>query len=312
MKDIIAFIEKNHLGEVHVNKTFKELTTLKIGGKIKLYFLPYSINAFLKFYVYVKGLNIPIFIIGTGSNILASDRKYHGIVVSFKKIDVLYAVVGNYATVYAGCMMPWFVYQMANRNLGGIEFLSGIPGTLGGVVTMNAGAYGKSVSDYIISADCCDREGKIKTYTNEELLFGYRSSLVRMKDLIVLSAVFKLTERKSEEIKLTIKELMEKRKNTQPLKTLNAGCAFKNPQNFHAWALIDEVGMRGARINNAKISEKHANFFINMDNAKAKDMYKLMEITRKKVYQKFKIILINEWVLLNFKKPLKPLRKNKL
>ena len=259
---IVDYIKKNNLGEVYLNKTFYDLTTLKIGGKISLYYLPNSIENFYKFFSFASPIK-PIFIIGSGSNVLANDDDYDGIVVSFKDLPIKFTAVGNVATIYAGCKLTEFVFKIARNNLGGLEDICGIPGTIGGMVAMNAGSFGMTISDCLISADCLDRQGNIKTYSNAELLFGYRSSLVRMKDLIVISAKIKLVPKEQSLIKNLVSENMKKRLKNQPLNSMNAGCAFKNNINHSAWSLIDGVNLRGYAIDDAAVSEKHCNFLIN-------------------------------------------------
>lgn len=297
---IKKYIEENKLGRVISNKTFRDITTLKIGGSIKILYYPNSIDSFSRFFQYAQD-KTTIFIIGSGSNILASDDDYNGVVVSFKDIPIKFYRVGNIATLYSGCKLTDFIYRIAKHDLGGLEDLCGIPGSIGGMVAMNAGSFGKTISDVLISADCMDREGNIRTYTNEELMFGYRSSLIRMKDLIVITAKINLVNIEHQIIMEKIKINMKKRVDNQPLNTMNAGCAFKNHQNYSAWSLIDGVGLRGYFINDVCVSEKHCNFLINKQNGKANEMYSLIKKIKKDVKNKYSIDLIYEWVLLNFK-----------
>jgi UDP-N-acetylmuramate dehydrogenase len=296
---IKKFIENNNLGTIYENKRFKDLTTLKIGGNIKFYYLPNSMDSFSKFYSYASS-KLPIFIIGSGSNVLASDEDYSGVVVSFKNIPIKFARVGDVATIYAGCKLTEFIYRIAEVGLGGLEDLCGIPGTIGGMVAMNAGSFGTTISDVLISAECLDHDGKLATYSNKELLFGYRSSLIRMKDLIVISAKIKLIPKEQQEILEIIETNLEKRRKNQPLNTMNAGCAFKNNISHSAWSLIDGVNLRGYAIGDAQVSEKHCNFLINKSNAKAEDMFSLIKKIKKEVKDKYDIDLIYEWVLINF------------
>lgn len=296
---IKKYIEDNKLGMVYTKYSFHDLTTLKIGGRINLFYLPNSIESFYKFYRYAKDKE-PIFIIGSGSNVLANDEEYRGIVVSFKNLPIKFTVVKDIANIYAGCKLTEFIYRVAKIGLGGLEDLCGIPGTIGGMVAMNAGSFGTTISDVLISAECLDRDGNLRVYTNSELLFGYRSSLIRMRDLIVIKAKIKLFPKAHKDILNLIKANMKKRQVNQPLNTMNAGCAFKNNVKHSAWSLIDGIGLRGFAINDAKVSEKHCNFLINVNEATAKDMYDLIKKIKKDVREKYGIDLIYEWVLINF------------
>ena len=304
MTEIKNFILNNKLGRVFENKTFRDYTTLKVGGKIKMLYMPNTIDNFLKFYRFYQKFNYPLFIIGFGSNVLASDREFAGVVVSFRNLDVLYFRIGNKIKAYPGCSVVRLAHDMAKAGYAGAEFLSGIPATVGGAVYMNAGANGSEVKDILKKAELLDSEN-IKTYDNEELNFSYRKSRLQTENLIVLTADFELTPEDEKGAALRkIKEFKKIRKKSQPIEKLCAGCTFHNPPGLYAWQLIDRIGFRGYTINQAQVSVKHSNFIINNGNAKSDDMIELIKIIKEKVKERFEIDLECEWILVNFKQKL--------
>ena len=304
MDKYINYINQNSLGELYYDKTFKEITTLKVGGKVKLLYYPNSTVNFVRFYkYYIKFKDVSIFIIGNGSNVHASDDDYDGIVISFKKIKEL-VCYDNYIIASSGIMSHSISHLARDNKLSGGEFLAFIPGTIGGVVTMNASSYGCAAEDIVCKCLCIDEYGTIKWYTREELEFGYRKSLIKIKKLILLKVKMRLQKKELEEINEITNKIKMKRINSQPINYNSAGSVFKNTNTFKAWELIDSVGLRGLENNGAMISSLHPNFIINKGSAKAKDIYDLMNIIREKVYKNKNILLECEWVLINFKNEL--------
>lgn len=300
MKKYVEFIHNNKLGNIYTNKMFKDITTIKIGGKIGLLYYPNTIDNFIIFYkYYLENKDCELIIIGNGSNILASSNDYIGIVVSFKKIKHKYSLCNNIITVNSGVILMDCINYLKKRNLGGLEYLSLIPGTIGGMVKMNAGAYNSYISDRLIEIKCIDSKGNIINYKKDELIFSYRRSNID-DDLIILECTFELKEIDEKEINNTIQRIKKNRIENQPLDEYNAGSTFKNIKQIPSWKLIDGVGMRGYSIGEAYISSKHCNFLINKKNCNGEDMLMLVNKVKEKVKEKYNIELECEWIFINF------------
>ncbi|MCK9536193.1 MAG: UDP-N-acetylmuramate dehydrogenase [Bacilli bacterium] len=300
MTEIKRFILDNQLGKVFENKSFRDYTTIKVGGKIHLVYMPNTIENFLRFYEYFQKFNYPIFIIGFGSNVLASDCDFQGVVVTFRDLDVLYFRLGNKVKAYPGCSVVRLAYDSAKSGYSGAEFLSGIPATVGGAVYMNAGANGGEIKDILVKAKLLSND-EIKVYDNTELSFGYRKSRLQSENSILLEADFEfINESESGMALRKIIELKKLRRKNQPIEKLCAGCTFHNPPGLYAWQLIDRIGFRGYQINQAQVSIKHSNFLINNGNARSDDMIQLIKLIKEKVKERFDIDLECEWILVNF------------
>ena len=300
MNDLKRYILDNELGKVYENKSFKELTTLRIGGKIQLVYYPNTIDNFLTFYEFFKDLKIELFIIGAGSNIFASDKIFKGVVVSFRDLDIRYFRIEDKVTAYPGCSVVRLAYDLATSGYSGGEFLAGIPASIGGAVYMNAGANGSEIKDILVSGTVLDNN-EIKDFSNEDFEFEYRKSILHSRPIILLEAKFKFFKEKENFLAVRkIKELKEIRKKTQPIDKACAGCCFQNPKECPAWKLIDKIGLRGYNINDAKVSEKHTNFVINEKSATSTDMKQLIDLIKSKVKEKYNIDLKSEWILVNF------------
>lgn len=300
MQDLINFIIDNNLGKISEDITFKDVTTLKAGGKIRLFFKPFSIEKFIEFYQYAIIHRYKVFVIGGGSNILASDDEFKGVVVSFDELDIKYYRIGKKFNCFPQCKVSRISIDSAKMGYTKGEFLSGIPGSIGGVIFMNAGCYNKEIKDILIKCRCIDEDGKVHIYSSEELEFTYRSSLIQKKKLIVLDAWIELDIDIENNALIKIKNWMKSRNDNQPLDKHSAGCTFRNLKDMSAWKLIDQANLRGFTIGGAKVSEKHCNFIINEKNATASDLYNLVNYVKDKVFQKFNINLECEWVLVNF------------
>lgn len=299
INDIALFIKQNNLGDVYKSIPFSKMTTLKIGGNIELLYFPNSINSFIKVLKLIRKNNIEYFLIGNGSNVLANDNPYKGIVINLREIDFKYKLKDNYVIASAGMGIAKLIFSLMKYDIGGLEFLIGIPGTIGGMIYMNAGAYGHNISEYIIELRVIDKDNNIKVLKREELEFSYRDSTIKENNMIVLDAKIKVERKEKEKIKEEIKFYLENRKENQPLQHYNAGCTFKN-KDISSWKLIDEVGCRGFRIGDAGVSEKHANFLINYGNASAFEMMNLINYLKHKVRDEKSIELDCEWVFVNF------------
>lgn len=300
---IVSFILENNLGEVNTNTSFKSLTTIKCGGKINIFFLPYTINKFVMFMNYIEEKNIPYFIIGNGSNILASDREYEGVVISFSKLKerIHFNFSSKYATVsvHAGVLCPVFSKILSDKFLTGGEALSTLPASIGGTIAMNASCYDYKTSKHLVRALIYTKDG-IRWYKNYELNYKYRESIVTNSQMVVLAGEFVFEKGKIENIIRRINYYKEQRRKTQPYGVFSAGSTFRNNENVNAWKLIDEVGLRGYSYNNVKVSDVHTNFIVNEGNAKSEDVLSVVQYVKEKVRKEKKIDLKEEWNFFNF------------
>lgn len=302
MNKVIDFINNNNLGAFKENVSFKNLTTYRCGGNAKLVYFPNCIPSLITFLKFAKEENIEYKVFGNGSNILASDDNYDGIIIKLNNLDK-YKLDEETSTleVEAGCGVMILANLISKMGYSGLEFACGIPGTIGGAVYMNAGAYLKSFSDILVSATLLDNNFNIIELTNEELEFSYRKSILSDNKYIVLSAQLKLEKKDVEEITKIINERLHRRIDSQPLEYPSAGSVFRNPEGDFAGRLIEECNLKGMMYGGAEISGKHANFIINKENAKSSDIKYLMELAQKKVEEKFDIKLHREQELFNFK-----------
>lgn len=297
MHKYIKLIKMNNLGTISQVKSFKELTTLHIGGKISLLFYPNSYESFLLFYkLYLLHKDFPIIIIGNGSNILASSNDYDGIVVSFKKIECKYIVMNDRIVTSSGVLIMDIISFLLRKGYGGFEDLAFIPATIGGMIKMNASAYNYEISKNLLYLKAINHLGEIEIVKKENIMFNYRSS--SLNDLIIIEACFKIFKKDQEVINNRLKEIKKKRKTSQPISKYNAGSTFKNPKDYKAWELIDKCGLRGYYEGDAMISPIHTNFIINNHFASSNDVLKLINIVKKKVKTRFNIDLECEWIII--------------
>ncbi len=260
-------------------------TSFRIGGAAELMAFPKNAQELAEILKTVRALDCKCAILGAGTNILAPDAGIPGVVVCLKDcLDGMEQLEGNRIRVYAGVTMTRAAVFAAGLGLGGMEFAHGIPGTVGGGVYMNAGAYGGEIVNICESVDVMRPDGSVVTYTCEEMDFSYRHSRLEEEAGIVISAVFALTPRPEEEIRAKMRELMDKRKASQPLELPSAGSAFKRPVGGFAAALIDQAGLKGFQVGGAAVSTKHAGFVVNLGGATAEDVLSLLKQVSDKVY----------------------------
>ncbi len=276
-------------------------TTFGVGGLADCYFMPSDIIELKEVLKYTYANNIRTFFIGSGSNVLVSDNGYDGIIISLKKTFKNLEILDNGTiTSDSGVMLGSMVKKATKKGIEGMESLIGVPGTVGGALYMNAGAYKHEISNYFHSALLLDKTGIEKIYKKKDVKFDYRNSSFP-EDEILIKAIFQYKKGDIETISKNKKEASNKRKMSQPLKYRSAGSIFKNPnKKFPAGYLIDQSGLKGFRIGDAEISTKHANFIINRGKAKSKDIIKLINIAKNEVFKKFKIELKLEIKLLGF------------
>lgn len=299
MMKYVEYIKNNNLGIIYTDKTFKQLTTLKIGGKIKLLYYPNSIENFITFYIYYvkNNCNKNLVIIGNGSNILANSKDYDGIVICFKKIKYKFCLFQNILTVSSGVMIMDVINYCKRKNLGGLEKLALIPGTIGGMIKMNASAYNVNISDNILWVKVIDERGNINLLYKNDIDFSYRKSNI---DGIIVEACFKMNNINETEIDKVIAFVKDNRRSKQPIECYNAGSTFKNIGDICVWKLIDELGLRGFCINDAEVSKKHCNFLINKNSCNSDDMCELVKMIKDKIYNKYLLHVQCEWIFINF------------
>ena len=262
-------------GFVLENISLKDYNTYKIGGKAKYIVKPDSIDNLIKLINYLNEENIRYIVLGKGSNVILPDEDFNGAVIL---LDSLNKVVINNDIVEAevGITLSAFIMKLINNNLGGLENLCGIPGTLGGAIVGNAGCYGSLISDNLIDVTYLE-DGIVKTITKDECKFSYRDCIFKKdKNKIIISCRFKLVESNKDVMLESVKEHTLKRKNSQPLEYPNAGSVFRNPENIAAGKLIEDLGLKDYNINGAYISNKHANFIINKEESKSEDIVNLI------------------------------------
>ncbi len=259
------------------NEPMARHTSFHIGGNAEVMAFPKNKEDLAAVLRLAAQLGQVPAILGAGTNVLAPDAGIPGIVICLKdSLDGMELLEGNRIRVMAGVTMTRAAIFAANHGLGGMEFAHGIPGTIGGGVFMNAGAYGGEMKDIVENVEIMDFDGNIHTYTNEEMGFSYRHSVLEGKNLIVLSATLWLENQEPEAIKAKMRELQAKRSASQPLDMPSAGSAFKRPVGGYAAALIDQAGLKGYRVGDAAISTKHAGFAVNLGAATASDVQALL------------------------------------
>lgn len=269
------------------NEPMSKHTSFHIGGNAEVMAFPKNEEQLAEVLRMAADLGQVPAILGAGTNVLAPDAGVPGVVICLKDcLDGMELLEGNRILVMAGVTMTRAAVFAANHGLGGMEFAHGIPGTIGGGVFMNAGAYGGEMKDIVENVEIMDFEGNIHVFTNEEMGFSYRHSVLEGKQLIVLSATLRLNTEETETVKAKMRELQAKRSASQPLDLPSAGSAFKRPVGGYAAALIDGAGLKGYRVGDAAISTKHAGFAVNLGAATAADVRNLLQQVSDIVFEK--------------------------
>ena len=282
------------------NEPMAKHTSYGIGGPAQAYITPSDQNDLKQILIFAKDSNINTFFAGSGSNLLVADEGFQGIVITLGKSFTKLSIDGNNLEAEVGVMLGKIVKETIKRNLTGMESMIGVPGTLGGALIMNAGAFGGEISNCLDIIKVMLMNGETKIYQKDDIDFSYRNSTFP-KDEILLSASFNLIEKSADEIQYDRAKASKGRKDTQPLRFRSAGSVFKNPKtDLAAGYLIDKAGLKGSRIGDAEISTKHANFFINHGKAKAKDVVDLILLAKKTVLEKFDVNLELEIKTLGF------------
>lgn len=272
------------------NEPMSKHTTFRIGGNAEVFVSP-KISQVADIIKLAKEYEIPVTIIGNGSNLLVGDKGIPGLVLSFGKDAEEIQVDGSCMIVSAGALLTKIAAEAAKRSLTGFEFAAGIPGTLGGAIVMNAGAYGGEIKDVLISATVLTPEGEVLELSNGELDLSYRHSCVPENGYIVLEAVLEFMPGEEAVIREKMAELKKSRVEKQPLEYPSAGSTFKRPEGYFAGKLILDAELRGYTVGGAQVSEKHCGFVVNKGNATAADVLQLIEDVKKNVYDKFQVEL---------------------
>ena len=300
MNNFILELEKLNLGKIEKDISLSTLTTYKTGGIAKLVVYPNNINNLKQLLKLIHKHNIKYFILGKGSNTLFSDKEFNGVIIKLDKLNN-FEIKETEIYVESGMILSKLVQASVKNELTGLEFAIGIPGTIGGAIYMNAGAYGSKMSNIVKSVIILDEKLQIEEIPLEKLKFDYRYSIFQAnKNLICVAANIKLEHGNHDEIASKIKENLLKRKNSQPLEYPSAGSVFRNPEGNYAGKIIEELGLKGKNIGGAEISTKHANFIINKNNASSSDILNLIKLVQKEVKDKYKIDLKLEQQLVNW------------
>lgn len=287
MRDL-TFLQKEMkpVCELKYNEPMKDHTSFRIGGEVEIMAFPKCREELAAILKESRLLDVKPVILGAGTNVLAPDEGIAGIVICLKDcLDGMELLDETHIRVMGGVTMTRAAVFAANHGLAGLEFAHGIPGTVGGGVYMNAGAYGGEICQVAESVEYMDFDGNIRHLNNEEMHFSYRHSILEDEGGIVISTVFALTQGVTEEIRAKMKELMGKRSASQPLDLPSAGSAFKRPVGGYAAALIDQAGLKGYQVGGAAISTKHAGFAVNLGDASAEDVKNLLKNVSDLVYE---------------------------
>lgn len=293
IKDRHYNLLKSIVGEdqILINEPIKNHTSIKIGGPADYLISPSSIEDFVAVLSYIKKASIPYYVMGNGSNIFASDVGYRGAIIKVsKKMDHIH-IAGNTVRAEAGVSLAKLAGAIASKSLTGFEFASGIPGTLGGAVFMNAGAYGGEMKDVLDSVKVIDETGSILRVKADDLDLSYRHSLIQEKSWVVVEASMTFEIGDKDQIKAKMLDFNGRRKEKQPLDLPSAGSAFKRPVGYYAGKLIMDAGLSGYRVGGVSVSTKHCGFIVNDKNGTADDLVKLIEYIKSEVFRQFDVVL---------------------
>lgn len=307
---MISEEQKNRLteqlqGKVFFNEPLANHSTIKIGGTADAYVIPENVDEFVKIVTWAKENEIEVFFIGAGSNVLFRDAGFEGIVISSASLNKFGVKnkdeSGILVTAEAGVLINDLVNFAISESVSGFEYLAGIPGTVGGALSMNAGTHGGVISDPLVEVLALDRAGKVYQWTKDKLEFAYRKTKFP-RSCMVLSSDFYLKNGAREEIEARASELRERRRNRHPLSWPSLGSVFKNPrQGPSAGQLVEEAGLKGVRVGGARIANEHANWIINENNATAKDVEVLVHLVREKVKESSEVVLEPEIIIVGRK-----------
>lgn len=300
---VIQALEKYVPGEnIRLGEPLAGHTTFRIGGPADCFIRIESEDQLIRVRTYLKLVGIPVFVIGNGSNLLVSDEGFRGVILQFSEAMSEIRVEGSDIIAKAGATMAGVARAALEHGLTGLEFAAGIPGTVGGGVVMNAGAYGGEMCQVVCRVTVISPEGETMELDNETMEFGYRNSSIKNSDFIVTEVLFELKEGERESIRETMNDLAARRREKQPLEYPSAGSTFKRPEGYYAGKLIMDAGLKGFQCGGARVSDKHCGFIINTGNATAKDVHDLIAEVQRQVREKFHVKLEPEVLFLGGEK----------
>ena len=280
------------------HEPMSKYTTFRVGGEAECILVVQNEDELARLIPYLNQIEQEYFILGNGSNLLVGDKGYRGMVVKFGEGMEQIQVEGTRMTVKAGALLSKVAMTAKQHSLTGLEFAAGIPGSIGGGIVMNAGAYEGEIKQVVESVRVMDRDGQILTWDNDTMEFGYRTSIIKNRPFIVVEVVLQLAEGDQEKIAAKMEELAVLRRSKQPLEYASAGSTFKRPEGYYAGKLIMDAGMRGYRIGGAQVSDKHCGFIVNTGKATAADIKEVIEEVQERVKERFHVMLEPEIVFL--------------
>ena len=289
MTGLIELCDRSGIGYIE-NAPLSDYLTFRVGGPCRVMVFPDSADKIIEVLNYLRSSGIRYYIIGKGSNLLCSDSGFDGVILNTTKYDSL-CVINDHIICSSGISLSRLCRAALDNSLSGLECEYGIPGSVGGAVYMNAGAYGGEIKDSVFSVTHITAGGELETVYRNKLDFGYRHSYYSDKDLFILKTEFALNKADREEIRNKMEDLLSRRKAKQPLDLPSAGSTFKRPEGYYAGALIEECGLKGYSIGGAQVSVKHAGFVVNTGNATCSDITALIDYCRKTVYEKTGVTL---------------------
>lgn len=292
---LLDIIDKD---DIKLDEPMKKHISFRVGGPADILVKPRTEDQLKSVLKLIKKENIPYLIIGNGSNLLIKDGGIRGIVIEISDNFNDFQIEGTKVNIQSGTLLSVVGKAILRAELKGFEFASGIPGTIGGALAMNAGAYGGEMKDIVKSVRLMDRDGNIFDFTKEQMKFEYRKSILAKQEYIVLSAEVELEKGNYDEIKSTMADFTQRRVTKQPLSLPSAGSTFKRPPGNFAGKLIEDSGLRGLTLRGAQVSEKHCGFVVNLGNADAKDLLDLMYVVKSTVYSKYGVMLEEEVKIL--------------
>ena len=285
------FIEELKDVKVLMDEPMKKHTSFRIGGPVDVMIIPSNEGELIEAINICRNNNIDYIVMGNGSNILVSDSGIRGVVINISEELGQITIDGTNLKVQSGALLTVASKRALKASLKGLEFASGIPGSIGGAIAMNAGAYGGEMKDVVTKVKCIDKDGELIILSNEEMKFRYRGSRVQDEGLIVVEVDMKLSEGNFDEIQGKMREYNKRRTTKQPLHLPSCGSTFKRPEGYYAGKLIEDAGLRGMRLGGAQVSEVHSGFIVNVDNATCDDVINLIKVIQKVVRDKYNVLL---------------------
>jgi UDP-N-acetylmuramate dehydrogenase len=291
-------IEGSGIINIKYDELMSQHTSFKVGGPADIFIEPVDLEELKKALAFVRKHNIPYYVIGNGTNLLVGDKGIRGAVIKVGENFGAIEITGEEVIAECGVLLSTLSKMVARNTLTGMEFASGIPGYLGGAIAMNAGAYGGEMKDIVEWVEALDENLQLQRYTNSEMEFVYRKSIVEPRNLIVIRSMMKLKKGNQDEINSIMADLSLKRKTKQPLHLPSAGSTFKRPPGYFAGKLIEDAGLRGFSLGGAQVSELHCGFVVNNGNASARDVYDLIKHVQETVFNQFGVHVETEVKML--------------